>query len=405
MASLQARHSRKCVREGLRRPWTSFEEATPAAGCICKPGPMYHVVTRVQGKLVREAVGHNRKLAERRLRATQVEVDEDRYEPPSNATVDEVADEWLESLRRRSTTQLQYATTLSYAQAVFGAKRIRKVSTTDVLAFLRHIEDENAKRRSSRRRRKDAASPAVSEATLAKHLRQLSVFFEAAKRRGLIAENPVRRLDASAKPKPHRKRPSYFTDGELARLWPELTDTPAYLSAMKLACTTGMRFGEIAGLRLSDVSLSAREAQLERQFTGGEEVETPKDREPRTIDLVPAAADVLEEWLRLRGPFDEGLLFEHEGGGHLLNEEARDLLYAAMKRAGIDRIGERGGKRDVHSFRHTFARITLEHGAELTWVQKQLGHSSITLTRDTYGHWSRSAEKVAAERLAGAFSV
>ncbi|HEX5101992.1 MAG TPA: site-specific integrase, partial [Polyangiaceae bacterium] len=182
-------------------------------------------------------------------------------------------------------------------------------------------------------------------------------------------------------------------------------ERPAYLSAMKLAATTGMRFGEIAGLRLADLSLSAREIQLERQFTGGEEVDTPKDREPRTVDLVPAAVEVLDEWLRLRGPSEEGLLFEREIGGHLANDEARDLLYGAMRRAGIERLGERGGKRDVHSFRHTFARVALEHGAELTWVQKQLGHSSITLTRDTYGHWSRRAEKVAAKRLAGAFTI
>ncbi|HEX5583408.1 site-specific integrase, partial [Gaiella sp.] len=259
---------------------------------------MYHVVTRASGKLVREPVGHNRKLAERRLRATQVEVDEERYEPPSNVTMDEAADEWLASLRRRSTTQRQYATTLAYARAVFGPKKIRQVTTLDVLALLRHIEEESAKRRGSHKQ-PDLAAPGVSEATLAKHLRQLSVFFEAARRRGLISENPVRRLDASAKPKSRRKRPSYFTDGELALLWPELAERPAYLSAMKLAATTGMRIGEIAGLRLADLSLSAREIQLERQFTGGEEVDTPKDREPRTVDLVPAAVEVLEEWLRL----------------------------------------------------------------------------------------------------------
>ena len=80
-----------------------------------------------------------RKLAERKLRATQVAVDEDRYEPPSNATVNDVVDEWLASLRRRSTTHRQYETTLAYARAVFGTKRIRKVSTADVLAFLRVI--------------------------------------------------------------------------------------------------------------------------------------------------------------------------------------------------------------------------------------------------------------------------
>lgn len=52
-----------------------------------------------------------------------------------------------------------------------------------------------------------------------------------------------------------------------------------------------------------------------------------------------------------------------------------------MKRAGIPRVGERGRKRDFHSLRDTYARIALENGAEITWVSRQLGHSSITLTR------------------------
>ena len=80
-------------------------------------------------------------------------------------------------------------------------------------------------------------------------------------------------------------------------------------------------------------------------------------------------------------------------------------LYTAMDRAGIGRIGERGGKRTFHSFRNTFARIALEGGAQLTWVQAQLGHSSITLTRDVYGAWSRRAEKLEAQRLDGAFTL
>jgi integrase len=81
------------------------------------------------------------------------------------------------------------------------------------------------------------------------------------------------------------------------------------------------------------------------------------------------------------------------------------VLYRALKRAGIPRVGNRGRAQDFHSFRYTFATIALEGGTEITWVQKQLGHSAITLTVDTYGPWARAAEKSQAERLADAFAL
>ena len=102
----------------------------------------------------------------------------------------------------------------------------------------------------------------------------------------------------------------------------------------------------------------------------------------------------------------KGLVLEREQGGHLTpGYTTQSVLYPALDRAGVPRVGERGRKRDFHSFRHTFARIALENGAEITWVQRQLGHSSITLTVDTYGSWARSAEKSQAERLGSPFPV
>ena len=58
MASLQARHQRNCAGG---RPWTTFAEATKKAGCTCTP--LYHVVLRHDGKLVREPVGHNQRYS------------------------------------------------------------------------------------------------------------------------------------------------------------------------------------------------------------------------------------------------------------------------------------------------------------------------------------------------------
>ena len=66
MGSLQARHRRDCQ---LGRPWTTFADADKRRGCTCTP--LYHVVLRHNGKLIREPVGQNRREAERALDATR----------------------------------------------------------------------------------------------------------------------------------------------------------------------------------------------------------------------------------------------------------------------------------------------------------------------------------------------
>jgi integrase len=385
MASLQVRHTRTCA---LRKPWTT---AAALEGCDCRPA--WYVVSRVDGKLVRDPAGHDRAEAEKALRRIEVHTDENRYQPPQHETFSEHADEWLAGVRRRSTTKQNYAVTLGYAKAVFGRKRVEKLTVSDVTRFLAHVERENLSRKPPR---------TVSEATLAKHLRQLSACLAAARTKGLL-ENPVKALDKSRKPRAVRGAPAYFTDDELRRLWTALEKRPIHLVAFKLLATTGMRFGELAGLKWSDVRLLEGELDVRRQFTAGEEVDRPKDSEPRVVHLVPAARTLLDEWWIATG--DEGLVFENEDGGHLDDSRARKVLYAALTRGGIARVGESGGKRNIHSLRHVFARSCLEAGAPLDWLKDELGHSSITLTVDTYGKWAQAASREQAERLEGAFAV
>jgi len=77
---------------------------------------MYHAVSRVNGRLVREPMGHNRKEAERRMRAIQVQIDQNVYDPPENVDFSEWCDRWLAGLRREETTRRTYRSSLTYAK-------------------------------------------------------------------------------------------------------------------------------------------------------------------------------------------------------------------------------------------------------------------------------------------------
>jgi integrase len=426
MASLQARHQRHCAIVAARPrktkadgtlgnadQWTTFKAADKKVGATvegtlirCTCTPLYHVVLRHDGKLVREPVGQNRKEAERSLDARRGDVARRTYRIVEDIRFDEWANRWLDGFTGKPNTKRVYGWTIGYAKRAFGKRHVRDLGAGDVRRFLDLVRDEHLERRSRNRPDNAPAPEPVSPATLAKHLRQLGACLQAAIAEGYATENSVRQLHKSARPKVAKSRPAYYTDVELARLWPELAERPVMLALCKAAVGTGMRFGELAALRWADVDLLNRELHVSRTFVDGIGEQATKSNEPRTIDLTPPAAAVLEAWYRESGGDDNGLVFQREEGGHLApGYVTPQVLYPALERAGIPRMGERGRKRDFHSFRHTFARIALEGGAEIVWAQRQLGHSSITLTVDTYGHWGRAAEKSQAERLAGAFTL
>jgi integrase len=83
----------------------------------------------------------------------------------------------------------------------------------------------------------------------------------------------------------------------------------------------------------------------------------------------------------------------------------RRYLYPAMACAGIPRVGPTLEKRTFHSFRHTFAKRALESGAQITWLSRHLGHSTLKVTTDIYGHWERAERKLQAAKMEGAFPV
>jgi integrase len=383
VSSLQAKHSRQCA---LKRPWTSFARAI--SGCTCPDGPLYYVVVREGTNAHKEAVGRDRREAELAAHRVAAAVDDGDYRPQLDVGFIEWADRWLASLERKPTTIGSYRSTITHAKDTFGGRRVRRIGPEDIARF-NGILRENG----------------CSASTRAKHLRVLGACLQAAIYYRFADANPVRELPPAQRPRPERKEAAYFENKELPRLFEHLRDEP-YRTLCLTALKTGMRQGELLALQWGDVDLRQAVVRVRHSFTGGQ-LGTPKNRERRDVDLI---SDVVKLLARQRDQCESftanSLVFpDHDLGFLSPTILLKRQLYPAMAAANVQRIGPTQEKRTFHSFRHTFAKRALESGAQVTWLSRHLGHSSLKVTTDIYGHWERAERKLQAAKMEGVFPV
>lgn len=163
-----------------------------------------------------------------------------------------------------------------------------------------------------------------------------------------------------------------------------------------VAVTTGMRRGELLGLRWSDVTLDelatlrvARQLQRLRDGSGLQFV-SPKSGKGRTIRLAPRTVEALkahrarqaEEKLRA------GSLYE-DGGLVFATEVGTPLEPSNVDRRSFKPLLEKAGLPDMrfHDLRHTCATVLLSEGVNPKFVQELLGHADIKMTLGTYSHF------------------
>jgi integrase len=400
MASLQARHSRTCA---LGKPWTPLSKTD---GCTCPRGPLFHIVVREGARIHRTAVGRNRREAERALAKVNVQVDEGEFRPTVSIRFSDFGDRWLANLERKETTKESYRTTVAYAKQAFGDRVVRSLRTADVARFntlLKEIEIPTADR--------TAPPRTLSASTRAKHLRVLHACLESAVSHGYANRNPVNELPKAERPRPTKKEAAYFTNDELPVLFAKVPDTIAdvpnvYRYLFLTALKTGMRQGELLALTWGDIDLAGEAIHVRRSYTDGH-VSTPKNHEKRTVDIAADLVETLGEWWgRCGKPENDVLVFPGTTGNYLWPMTIlRRELYPAMVDAGVPRVGPTGEKRTFHSFRHTYAKRALENGRQITWLSRHLGHSSLKVTTDVYGHWEAAERKREARQMEGVFGV
>jgi len=234
----------------------------------------------------------------------------------------------------------------------------------------------------------------VSIPTLRKILVNLGAIMTHACRKRYIDYNPVRDVEKPKGQSEHKE------DEELKILNPSqikllLENTPElkYQTLFMTAVMTGMREGELFGLKWSDINWFNNQVHVNRTFNHGRFYDPKTKTSRRKIDLAPQLAIKLKKW-RLACPqsaFD--LIFPNEAGKPLSPiNMVRRKFEPALKRVGIERIR-------FHDLRHTYASIQIELGENPKYIQHQMGHSSIKITFDTYGHLMKTVNREAANRL------
>ena len=172
----------------------------------------------------------------------------------------------------------------------------------------------------------------------------------------------------------------------------------------------GLRAGEAAGLWWSDLDLRNRTLIVRRQLSRGQ-TRKPKTRKKRQVDVSPVLLAELQALRKQRqaaylkkgkneipeaiflGP---GVLLKDgertEGKPLDMNNWRNRVYWKACDRAKIRR-------RRLHDTRHTFASMLLNNGESLKYVSAQLGHPSIRMTADVYGHLEVGSNREAVNRL------
>ncbi|HVC06148.1 MAG TPA: site-specific integrase [Solirubrobacterales bacterium] len=364
-----ARHSRSCAsRQGER--------------CNCIPGYQAQAYSRRDGKTLRKTFPTL--AAAKAWRAdAQSAIRRGTLRGPSDITIAEACDAWEKgvregSIRNRSGDPYKPSVIRGYSQSIrlyikpeMGSRKLSSLSRVDVQDFADRL-----------------LATGLDPSTVKNILKPLRVIYRRALARSEVAINPTTALELPA----CRGRRLRIADPvEAAALIEAL---PASDRAVwGLALYAGLRRGELWALRWEDIDLEAGVIHVRRAWDDKEgEIEPKSEAGTRRVPIAAVLRRILVEHKLRRG--GEGLMrivIDSDGKvkhSTTLTERAHKIWQAA----GLKPIG-------MHECRHTFASLMIAAGVNAKALSTYIGHASISITMDRYGHLMPGSEAEAARRL------
>jgi integrase len=300
---------------------------------------------------------------------------------PTAITVAQATEAWLEGaregwIRNRSGDRYKPAAIRAYetgwrvrVKPAIGSMRLSDVTRNDLQDLVDTLVAEG-----------------WNASTVVVTIASLRVVYKRALARGEIAVNPAVGLQM---PSVRGGRNRIATPPECVLLLNALSerDRPLWATAMY----AGLRRGELMALRIEDIDLDRGVIYVRRGWDALEGEITPKSGRERTVPINRTLRGYLEEHLEGLG-WSEGLVFglnDHStfNGTPLLKRAGR-----AWEAANLQRI-------TLHECRHTFASLMIAAGVNAKALSTYMGHATISVTLDRYGHLMPGNEDEAAEKL------
>ncbi|OMF35286.1 hypothetical protein BK133_11325 [Paenibacillus sp. FSL H8-0548] len=337
-------------------------------------------------------------------RLARVEWDKGTYIDPTKLTVGTFMTQWLKDKQDISPeTRLTNQSHLKvHIIPQIGHIMLQKFTVQDIKDFIKYMQKEDTE---------------LAEGTIKKIYNLIQTAFTSAKIEDLIGTDPFDKMDKGSIPKVNKVNHDYWTKDEVKNFFERLAPIENRFHAMYvLAIYTGMRRGEILGLRWKDIDfenglISIRQTlkPKRRIKDGGKNLSSS-----RSIKISAVVSAELKK--------HRGFMIKERWGATERYRTNEELEFAQNNYKELDLIfcqtnGEPIGlgnfnrmwrlivkKTEMryikfHDLRHTCASLLLSNGTHPKVVQELLGHSSIAITMDTYSHMLPNMQEEAVNSL------
>lgn len=324
-----------------------------------------------------------KKEAEAWLSKASWEVLQGVHTPDSqSATVEHAARLWLDSVRangREATTIAAYDQHVRlHIVPLCGARKLSQLTAPQVKVLL------------------DQWLAKLSRAMATRVFRSFKAILSDAQERGLVAQNVGLAVKMKKAPR-ERGQVTLPTKQELRSIIAAAENTGSRaLALVSVAVFAGLRASEIRGLNWSAVDLKEGLLNVVQRADAKGQIGSPKSRAGfRTIPVPSRAIAALRAWKLACPSCDDDLVFPTAKG--------KPMSHRTMTVAIVDPVQiiagvvsdpkKRKAKFGMHAFRHAAASLWIEQGLNPKRIQVLMGHSSIQVTFDTYGHLFEQARR------------